>query len=327
MQVGHEDLEAAFWRILEDGEEPLQIVSSSPGGIASSTLPRLSQVTLGPDQERVVMSLQKRRKRARFSAPLPQSAGRPALHHRSSPSGAPQAAAAAADAHGARQQLDGRHATAGASAASWAASGAAADAGISNGPLQDPTGPERGAASVAHAPAAANAAEEARADHTIGEKGSGQLSAEESEDEMEVEVDRAPSGMQLESDGSSSDGDEDVFQIARAPPWRLDQIPRLAGSLLRWLHPQHDMPGLACAQASFPAASLDAHAQQYDMPCIMLTCCMHSQQQIVKGTRHVMRLSVVDAAGHAIRSEQKSSCGFGSTIELHVSFLIPDPVQ
>ena len=254
------------------------------------------------------MSSQKRRKRARFSAPPLQSAGRAALHHRSSPSGVPLAAAASADPHEARQQLDGHHAKVGASAASWAASGAAADAGISNGPWQDPTGPERRAASIVSASAAANAAEETGADHTIGGKLSGQLSAEESADEMDGEADKAPPGMQLESDESSSDGDEDIFQITRAPPWRLDQIPRMAGSLLQWLHPQHDMLGLACAQASFllPASMhmnsnmacschVDSlHARQLPhLDVHEVRPRLHSYQQIMhsEGTHHVPWLS------------------------------------
>lgn len=294
MQVSHENLESAFWRILEDGEEPLQVVCSLPGTIPSSTLPRLSQQAphFQEPQQGLLGPRNGRRRRANFSAlQLPHSATRHTSQHQTSPPGASPAEALGITGVPADLIQHADRTVAGSTddaAAAAAVMHAVHDCGKGSMPSSEPVTAAGAAADRAAGPMAdtakpAEAIAEVRAGPaTVGS--SACASGAPSEVPGDQEADRIgltaggleePSSMQLESDESSSDADEGIFGIARAPPWHLTQIPRMLGSLLRYLHPSQDLPGLASAQVSLLLLTLDVQQCRTLWGACMRPDCRH----------------------------------------------------
>ncbi|KAK9846950.1 hypothetical protein WJX84_002284, partial [Apatococcus fuscideae] len=218
-KVSEADLESAFWRILEDGEEPMQTLSSAAATLPSSAVPRLSQPATDLSQQGYTAPLQsppKRPRQATFAGPLPKSTSRPAPGGRPPQRGAPRAAPAQSSTDGFTP-------------------GAGRDG---NGGSRPQTGEhlEPHSSMIQDADVAMDLVPDGSM------HGPRALALAAAGDAASAEV-----GIQLNS-AESSDEDGDMRCIASPPPWTLDQLPSMQGSILRWVDPRDDLPGLACAQ-------------------------------------------------------------------------------
>ena len=296
-------------------------MSSLPGTIPSSTLPRLSQTA--PDvqeHQQDLPSSRKGRRRAHFSEPLPHSATRHTWQHQSSPLPAHASGVGGAPA-GPPQHADG---TVAGSAAYAAATAAAPSAVHGCGTLSIPSSEpvtEAGAAAdrtgLATDTDMSPAVVAGVSTHCVSEGGAASASGAGDQDADRVgwadEDLEEPPSMRPDSGEVSSDGDEGVLGIARAPPWQLDQIPKMHGSLLRWLHPSHDHPGLAQCSGQPPVTGPIVVVQQCWTlwePClytyvqaqhrfIVATCKRHSKKKMIS-IAQAFRMHKNSAAGGAL---------------------------
>ncbi len=245
----------------------MQILSSAPGTIPSSAVPRLTDPLSELDRAVATRSPGKKASRPAFAVPLPKRTSRPtpqprrvSFHQDNADNASPYhgsvndasavaAAVAAGDVplHGnaAAIQYTGPPAI-GTDPSQHAAvlDSGNLDPHAEEQPLHEARGqlcqPEGAAAAGAEAGAAADSA----GSHASEAGQQDEMDIDESGDLEEDDI----MSMQLRSDESSSDEDNSEGSIGRAPPWRLDQIPRMDGSLLKWLPSCNDVPGLASAQ-------------------------------------------------------------------------------